>query len=252
MDGRARTPSLPSCSARRSAPRLVRTKTIVRLALRAMAAATLTLSIWWTWRKRCSISSTVTDADSTSCMHRVVLVALDQRVDHAVEGGREQQRLVRPARRGAGSTRPGAGSPCRPCGRPRRGPRSRGPSTDTSLRSIRSIMRPGVATTTSTPLAKRLDLALHVGAAVDGDEPHVPGASASGGQLVVAPGAASSRVGTSTRARRAPRGSAVRDPLEDRQAEGQGLARAGLGLAADVAAGQGVGDGERLDGERRR
>ena len=39
-------------------------------------------------------------------------------------------------------------------------------------------------------------------------------------------------------------------PLEEREAEGQGLARAGLGLAADVAAGEGVADGQRLDGER--
>ncbi len=36
----------------------------------------------------------------------------------------------------------------------------------------------------------------------------------------------------------------------DGEAEGEGLARAGLGLAADVAAGEGVGDGERLDRER--
>ena len=45
-------------------------------------------------------------------------------------------------------------------------------------------MRPGVATTTSTPVAKRLDLALHVGAAVDGQEAHAARAGR-GGQLVV-------------------------------------------------------------------
>ena len=39
------------------------------------------------------------------------------------------------------------------------------------------------------------------------------------------------------------------EALEHRQAEGEGLARAGLGLAAHVAAGEGVGDREPLDGE---
>jgi hypothetical protein len=38
-------------------------------------------------------------------------------------------------------------------------------------------------------------------------------------------------------------------PLEQGHAEGQGLARPGLGLAADVPAGQGVGHGHGLDGE---
>ena len=39
------------------------------------------------------------------------------------------------------------------------------------------------------------------------------------------------------------------DPLDQGEAEREGLARAGLGLAAHVAAGQGVGDAEALDGE---
>ena len=38
-------------------------------------------------------------------------------------------------------------------------------------------------------------------------------------------------------------------PLEEGEAEGQGLPRARLRLAADVGAGQHVGDGEGLDGE---
>ena len=42
-------------------------------------------------------------------------------------------------------------------------------------------------------------------------------------------------------------GSASIDDLQQRQAEGERLARAGLGLAADVAAGDGVGDGQGLD-----
>ncbi|BEP12045.1 hypothetical protein acdb102_03560 [Acidothermaceae bacterium B102] len=40
------------------------------------------------------------------------------------------------------------------------------------------------------------------------------------------------------------------DPLEDRHAEGQRLAGAGAGLADDVLAGEGQGNGQSLDGER--
>ena len=39
------------------------------------------------------------------------------------------------------------------------------------------------------------------------------------------------------------------DAAEEREPEGEGLARAGLGLAEHVAPGEGVGDGELLDGE---
>ena len=66
---------------------------------------------------------------------------------------------------------------------------------------------------------------------------------------------ASSRVGTRTRAAGGPaagggpRRRVRRQALEQGQAEGQGLARAGLGLAADVATGDGVGDGDGLDRE---
>ena len=59
---------------------------------------------------------------------------------------------------------------------------------------------------------------------------------------------ASSRVGTSTRPRGF-RGSAGLEAREHRQPEREGLARAGLGLAAHVAAGERVGDAEPLDGE---
>ena len=40
-------------------------------------------------------------------------------------------------------------------------------------------------------------------------------------------------------------------PLQERHTEGEGLPRAGLGLAADVAAREGVGDGQGLNLERR-
>ena len=59
---------------------------------------------------------------------------------------------------------------------------------------------------------------------------------------------ASSRVGHEHECPRVA-GFGLADPAEQRQPEGEGLARAGLGLAADVAAGEGVGDGELLDRE---
>ena len=66
VDGGGPHPFLPSCSTRRSAPRLVRTNTRALLAPRQIAATTFTLSIWWTCRKRCSIDSTVGVTDATS------------------------------------------------------------------------------------------------------------------------------------------------------------------------------------------
>ena len=62
----ARTPSRSSCITSRSAPRFVRMNNSVRSTPAVMAAATFTLSIWCTRRKRCSISSTVASFDSTS------------------------------------------------------------------------------------------------------------------------------------------------------------------------------------------
>ena len=59
-------PSLPRFSTSRSAPRLVRQKSSDFSWLRQMAAATLTLSIWCTWRKRCSMSVTVWVYEATS------------------------------------------------------------------------------------------------------------------------------------------------------------------------------------------
>jgi hypothetical protein len=47
-----------------------------------------------------------------------------------------------------------------------------------------------------------------------------------------------------------PRRHACGQPGQHREAERQGLARAGLGPAEDVTARQGVGDGPGLDGER--
>ena len=77
-------------------------------------------------------------------------------------------------------------------------------------------MRPGVATTMSTPSLERLDLLVHVGAAVDGEHACGRRASASGASSSCTC-TASSRVGTSTSAR-GRFGSARLEPLEDRAA----------------------------------
>ena len=143
---------------------------IVRPAPRAIAAATFTLSIWCTGEEAVRH---LLDGDRrrtrTSWQHRVVLVALDQAVDHTVERGREEQRLVRGRRRGAGSTRPAGRNPMSAM-------RSASSITTmldvgdrhVALRSSRSIMRPGVATTRSTPRSSSLRLLLDRRAAVDG------------------------------------------------------------------------------------
>ena len=117
---------------------------------------------------------------------------------------------------------------------------------------MRSIRRPGVPTTMSTPLLQRArsagskptrrrrrrctvrprDLAERARA------PRSPGWRAHGWGRARGPSGGA--------------GSALPTRSSEREAEGEGLAGAGLGLAADVAAGEGVGDGERLDGERSR
>ena len=111
-------------------------------------------------------------------------------------------------------------------------------------------MRPGVATTISTPFWSALTWRLHRWRRRRWPTTVVPralprGASSSctwtaeltGGHEDEGAGAA---------------GLGGLDPLEHREPEGEGLARAGLGLAAHVAAGEGVGDGQRLHGEGRR
>ena len=97
-------------------------------------------------------------------------------------------------------------------------------------------------------LAERVDLRLEADAAVDGlhapaAAPRPSGASTSTTWL------ASSRVGHEHEPVRVAR-LGLADPLDEREPEGERLAGAGLGLAADVAPGEAVADRERLDGER--
>ena len=106
------------------------------------------------------------------------------------------------------------------------------------------MTRPGVAITKSTPVVQRLDLALHAGPAVDGVERH----RADRGerrQLVVH--LQRQLPGRHQHDGRRPVGLGLVQALEDGQAERQRLARAGLGLAADVTAGEAVGDRQGLD-----
>ncbi len=123
----------------------------------------------------------------------------------------------------------------------------------------RSSSRPGVPTTTSTPLLERLDLRFVGPAAVDREDPDV--ADLAGCQQVVgdlgaqlAGGDDDERLGSvGQRLGLGPSGLDVGghgDPLQQRQAEAQRLAGAGLGLADDVVAGQCDRERHLLDGER--
>ncbi len=132
-----------------------------------------------------------------------------------------------------------------------RAPRSRWPCL------ARSSSRPGVPTTTSTPRVQRLDLRLVGPAAVDGER-RGRRASCRPASRSPATCTASSRVGTTTSACGLPATAAwskpsspgARHPVQQRDAEAEGLAGAGLGLADDVVAGQRDRQGHRLDRER--
>ena len=171
-------------------------------------------------------------------------VALDEPLDRAVERGREQHRLVLGL---------DAVEDLLHLGHEAHVGHAVGlvedehlDLVDGQLAALHEVDEPaGRADDDVDALAQGVDLGLHRHAAVDGADAaaaHLPsGASTSVTWL------ASSRVGTSTR----PAGGrlGLADALEEREPEGEGLARAGLGLAAEVAAGEGVGDGEVLDRE---
>ena len=115
-------------------------------------------------------------------------------------------------------------------------------SSRSEPRSRRSLRRPGVATTISTPLPSALIWLLHAGAAVDGEHLGL-GAPAQGLELLLhlrgelTGGHEHEALGSA--------GRGLLDAGEQREAEGDGLAGAGGGLAADVAAGEAVGDAWR-------
>ncbi len=104
-------------------------------------------------------------------------------------------------------------------------------------------------------LAELGDLAIDVGPAVDGDGAQPDGAGQRHDHVVHLHGELAGREQHEGQRPGRPAGRlavALRfagrlGPLEQRHPEGQGLARTGLGLAADVAAGQRVGDGQRLN-----
>ena len=98
--------------------------------------------------------------------------------------------------------------------------------------------------------AELLDLAVHGGTAVDGGQLDADGLAEGGQGVVHLLGQLTGRdEDQATRGAAALLGVGA-DAGEQRQAEGQRLARAGGGLAEHVAAGEGVRQGGRLDGER--
>ena len=177
--------------------------------------------------------------------HGVALVAVDQALDAAVERGREQQRLVgladvaqHPLDLGQEAH---VGHPVGLVDDDQAHVRQVGDlavdQVDEPARGRHHDLGAGL---------ERGDLLAHLGAAVDGDEAQRPGldqrpkhvgdlpGQLAGGDQHEAGGALRGRFG---------------DALDEGEAEREGLARAGLGLAAHVAAGQGVGDAEALDGK---
>ena len=117
------------------------------------------------------------------------------------------------------------------------------------LLCTRSSRRPGVATSTSTPLHDRADLASHRHAA-DRERRGQADVAAIGVEAVEdLPGQFAGRGEHQHAAGLRLRPDAVLEQaMEDRQREGGGLAGAGLGDADDVAAGQRERDGLGLDG----
>ncbi len=146
----ALTPSLRSWSTSRSAPRLVRTNTSVLSEWRQIAAHTLTRSIWCTSRKRCSMASTVVRREATSCITGSAMYRFTSR-STAPSSVAEKRRVWwgRSSRRSTHST-----WGMNPMSAMRSASSSTSVSisaTETSPRSPRSMRRPGVAMTTSTP-----------------------------------------------------------------------------------------------------
>ena len=131
--------------------------------------------------------------------------------------------------------------------------------TKTSLRSsrpcsMRSSTRPGVAMTMSTPRCSADDLTVlrHAADDRDGEQADAAGDGLHGavdlhGEL--AGRGEDQRAGLA--ALLAVLGAVVlHEPLDERCAEGDGLAGAGLAAAEDILAGEHVGDGRGLDRER--
>src|SRR5213595_964108 len=228
----ARTPSRRSWLTRRSAPRLVRTKTSVRSTPLLMAAATFTLSIWCTCRNRCAISSTV----ASGCdlvLDGIVHVAVDELSHAAVEGGREQHRLMLGLDAVQQLLHLGheaeVGHPVglvhdEDLDRPQR-----------QLASLEEVDEaPRRADHGVDALSEGGDLAVHRRAAVDGRDPYAAHLAQGREHVLDLVGELTGR-----RQHERPRRLRLRPPdsLEQWKAERERLPRPGLGLAAEVAAG---------------
>ncbi len=66
----------------------------VRSAEAAIAAAIFTLSMWWTFKNRCSIVSMASPSGSAVVASRLIHVGGDERSHLAIEGRREQECLM--------------------------------------------------------------------------------------------------------------------------------------------------------------
>ena len=184
---------------------------------------------------------------------RVGQVALDQAVDGAVERGGEQQRLV--------GLVEAAQHPL-DLGHEAHVGHAVGLVEHQRLELVDGELAPVAEVDQAArrgddqvdALAELGHLAVDVGTAVDGDgvQPELLGQRGQDvvhlhGELTRREQDERQRLGRAGGRRGALRLPGRLGPLQERHAEGEGLARARLGLAADVAPGQGVGDGQGLN-----
>ena len=180
---------------------------------------------------------------------RVVHVATDEAVDRAVEGGGEEQRLVVALEAAQHPLDLGHEAHVgHPVGLVEDQRLEVGDGQLATVAEVDEPARRGDDDVDAAP--QLLDLALDVGSAVDGDGAQSGGLGQRFEHLAhldgeLTGGDEDERLGPTGLGR----GGGHR-ALQQRHAEGQRLARAGLGLAADVAAGEGVLHGHGLDGER--
>ena len=182
--------------------------------------------------RNCSTVSTVSVAALDLHEHRVVEVAVGELADRRRHRRGEQRGLAAVRRQARGSSRRPRGSRGRASRRPRRARRSGSCDERRLPRAIRSSTRPTVPTTTWPPWLQLGLLGADRRAAEDGDDVDAL-ARAVGAQRL---GDLDAELAGRRQDERLDLVAPRVDVLDQRQAEGGGLAGAGLGLADHVAA----------------
>ena len=240
----ARTPCRASFCTSRSAPRLVRTKTRVEPDERMCSTSVSTFV------------SEVTGDEVMLDLARLPVVGAPPRSARGCScrrgPARRRDRRASPRRTssggcagaGARACRPAAGSPCRACGRPRRG-RTSAPRTDRRA-FARQIFEPPRSGDEDVRALDAVGLRADRDPAVRGGDPKALGH----GEWLEAPRSPGRRARASARARGPRARVGRRRALDDRKREGKRLARARSARGEDVQPCERVGQDELLDPER--